>query len=621
MITIEFIVPYEGFRVTAEKAIDDYPNKDEVGFVVSDVPYSQLRNHRFTGDVIIARGLASSFMNNLFLGSNIVLELPMTGYDVLRAIYSGLQTYKVKKAAIIATENVIYGIKNSDIPFPVQVSTYAISDLSNINTIVTNAIDDGNDFIVGGDSVVPVCKKRGIPFSRINVGAESIRQVIDDAINICNHSRNERLRVERFKALIENVDEGIIACDDTKKITICNNYVNKLFHEIPHSLIGTMISDLCQELDEPPLDTLNDPETGKMISISDTGFAVSRIPVRVDGKFVSGVLVFQELANIHKIESEFRRNAKKTSFVAKYKFTNILGESPLLAKAKDMAENYSKYDANVLIVGETGTGKELFAQSIHNASSRSNKPFVAVNCAALPASLLESELFGYASGSFTGASKEGKMGLFEMAHTGTIFLDEISEMSLELQGRLLRVIEQREVLRIGHDKVIPIDIRIIAATNRNIQELIAQNKFRHDLFYRLDVLRLDLPPLRATKEDIPKLMEHYISYYDEKHKTVPHMLDPSIFPFLMGLSWPGNTRELRNLCERLSTVVRGSIIGISDVHSCCGDINSEKREKMQSAIEIEEALRQFQGNKTKASHSLGIDRATLYRRMKKYKIT
>ena len=620
MVTIEFIVPYDDFLETLENAIADYPNKNDVRFVISKIPFLQLKTHRFTGDVIIARGLASSFMNNLLLGSNIVLELPMTGYDVLRAIYSGLQEYDVKKVAIVATEKVIYGIKNSDIPFPVDVSTYVISDLSDINTVVTRAIEEGNDLVVGGDSVITLCKSRNIHYSRINVGKESIHQVIDEAVNIHKLNADERLRTERFKALIENVDEGIISCDGEKRITICNNFAQKIFHIAYQNPIGMPLADLCPELDYPPFDTLTNPETGKLITLSKTGFAVNRIPVRVDGKFVSGVLVIQKLSNIHKIESEFRSNAKRTSFVARYDFNNILGDSAKLRNAKQMAENYSKYDANVLIVGETGTGKELFAQSIHNASSRANKPFVAVNCAAIPPTLLESELFGYEGGSFTGASKEGKMGLFEMAHTGTVFLDEISEMSLELQGRLLRVIEQREVLRIGHDKVIPIDIRIIAATNRDPDELMSGNMFRRDLLYRLDVLRLNVPPLREIKDDIPKLMEHFIRLYDERHRTIQHMLDPSIFSFLKELEWPGNTRELRNLCERLSTVVQGSIIGIEDVQACFGGRVPSNTNHTSESVEIMEALKQFNGNKAKASKSLGIDRTTLYRRMKKYNL-
>ncbi len=620
MITVEIIVPYLEFSAVAERAFSDYPRKGEVNLILSEISHSQIRNHRFTGDIIIARGLSAFLLNNFIVGTNIILELPMTGYDILRAIYRGINRHDYGGVAIIAAENVIYGIKNSDIPFPVHVSTYSITGVSDIDEVVLEAVRNGASLIVGGDSVVPVCEKYGIDFERIDVGVETVRQVLDEAIRIFNLNREERARSERFKAVIENVDEGIISCDRDKRIVFNNKFVRNIFVSVGTPLEGMLLSELCPALDDPKLEDLSAPETGKIMLLANTDYVVSRIPVFVEGRFTSGIIVFQKLANIHKIESEFRSNTKRKSFVAKYDFNNILGSSPIISNAKSTANDYSKVDANVLIIGETGTGKELFAQSIHNASSRANNPFVAVNCAALPSSLLESELFGYAGGAFTGASKEGKMGLFEMAHTGTIFLDEISEMNMDLQGRLLRVIEQREIMRIGHDRVIPIDIRIIAATNKDIQKLVDNNEFRRDLFYRLNVLRLRIPSLKEMKSDIPMLMQHYLEYYDKKHKTVPHMLDSSIFDLLQHQSWPGNTRQLRNLCERLSTVVKRSIIGVEDILSYCDDNEKTMTHIDSELMELRSALESVGYNRGKAAEILKIDRSTLYRRMKKYKL-
>ncbi|HKM08575.1 MAG TPA: sigma 54-interacting transcriptional regulator, partial [Sphaerochaeta sp.] len=279
----------------------------------------------------------------------------------------------------------------------------------------------------------------------------------------------------------------------------------------------------------------------------------------------------------------------------------------------------------ILLVGETGTGKELFAQSIHRASTRLHGPFVAINCAALPESLLESELFGYVGGAFTGASKNGKMGLFELAHGGTLFLDEVSEMSPLLQGRLLRVIEEREIMRIGHDTVIPVDIRIIAATNRDIEEQVAQNKFRKDLFYRLDVLRLNIPPLRKRDKDSLVLMKHFLRQFDERNGKTLHMFDPQVLPIILNHPWDGNIRQLRNLCERISVVVTGTVVSPQDLLTCLGrgsecpqrlDIHEQQSE----CAQIAQTLKNTNNNKSEAARALGMDRSTLYRKLRLYGI-
>ncbi len=286
----------------------------------------------------------------------------------------------------------------------------------------------------------------------------------------------------------------------------------------------------------------------------------------------------------------------------------------------------------MLILGETGTGKELFAQSIHNESLRADKPFVAVNCAALPENLLESELFGYVEGAFTGARKGGKIGLFELAHSGTIFLDEISEMSPNLQARFLRVLQEKEVVRLGDDRIIPIDVRVIAATNRDLYKQVEEGNFREDLFYRLCVLRLDIPPLRQRKDDLYELVSYFL-YEKSKslNRKIKGISNESIAKIVL-YDWPGNVRQLENFLERCVVLCAGDVIDIDVIDEAIIGIptyinETENKEKEVQSVNkgvlrhienemIKNVLEETNGNKSLAAEKLGISVTTLWRRLK-----
>ena len=281
-------------------------------------------------------------------------------------------------------------------------------------------------------------------------------------------------------------------------------------------------------------------------------------------------------------------------------------------------------ESNILIRGETGTGKELFAQSIHNASQRKNRPFVAINCAALPDNILESELFGYVEGAFTGAAKGGKVGFFEIAHKGTLFLDEIGDISPKLQSRLLRVLQEREIIRLGSDTVIPIDVRIIAATNKDLYAEVQAGAFREDLYYRLDVLELKLPPVRQRKQDIPCLAEHFLNFEREKHACVLKGFTKGATQLLTSYDWPGNVRELRNFCERISILCKREYAEASDVLRALPSLSAgaspvplpspvQKNERE----ELQRILLLHQGNRKETARYLGIHPSTLWRKMKR----
>ena len=622
MFTIEFIAPYKNLVAAVETAFAEHPKREEIKHVVNFRGVPEIRRSTLVGDIFIARGLTASYLNQLWKDAT-VIELPMSGYDILRAMSEGVRLYGSKSIALIATANAIYGVNNFSTIFLPPVATYEIGPLDEVEPIIRKAVENGADLIIGGNSVTIKAKAMGLCAQRIEVGKESVRQAIDEAWRLWHSNIEERVRVQRLNALVEHVHEGIIAIDQDKKITICNQFAERLLNNQAQEIFDRPLAEIAPSLAEPDLLLLQQPGLGDYLEIQGNQVVVNRVPIIVDGKFQAGIITLQEVSQIQKIETRIRREAHQKGLVASYDFSQMLGESKAFLASKRLALSYANVNSSVMIVGETGTGKELFAQSIHRASQRASGPFVAINCAALPESLLESELFGYVGGAFTGASKNGKMGLFELAHTGTIFLDEISEMSLHLQGRLLRVIEEREIMRIGHDTVIPVDIRILAATNRNLETLVDQGLFRKDLFYRLDVLRLNIPPLRKRGEDVLLLTKHFLRQFDEANGKKRHMLDPEVLPILLNLPWEGNIRQLRNVCERLSVVMCETVITAKDILTCLGANDEGKREPdysdgLDEKEKLIAILKQTQNNKKEAARLLGIDRSTLYRKLQKY---
>lgn len=638
MFTIEFIVPYEKLVSVVQEAFAEHPKRNEIKFLVNQVGIDDVKQSNLSGDIFIARGLTASYLTRLRQNGSVV-ELPMSGYDILRAMTEGVTRFGAKRIAIIATANAVYGVDNFASSFLPAVRTYEIGPSDNLDTFIDRALSDGADLIIGGDFISTRAIERNIPAVRIETGKESVRQAIDEAWRLFHLNVEERTRVQRLNALVEHVHEGIVSVDSGKRITICNQYAQELIGIPLDEIIGKPLSDILPALDTPDFSTLGSPAIGDFIEINGTRTAVNRVPVVVNDVFAAGIVTFQKLSQIQKIETRIRREANRKGLVANYDFSMVIGTSAATRKTIELAKGFAKVQANILLVGETGTGKELFAQSIHKISPRMNGPFVAINCAALPESLLESELFGYVGGAFTGAAKEGKMGMFELAHGGTIFLDEISEMSLQLQGRLLRVIEEREIMRLGHDTVLPVDIRIIAATNRNLAQDVEENRFRKDLFYRLDVLRLDIPPLRHRREDIVPLARHFLAQADAENKSVVHTIDESAHALLQEHLWDGNVRQLRNICERLSVVVATQVVTAADVASCLGSATTRASSAagpgdastphtsraplttgsdMPARERIVEALACCDGNRTRTAKMLGMDRTTLYRHMLKH---
>lgn len=322
--------------------------------------------------------------------------------------------------------------------------------------------------------------------------------------------------------------------------------------------------------------------------------------------------------------------ASERQTYTRYTFAQIIGESPAIRLCIRQARQVAASHSTLLIYGETGTGKELFAQSIHNASPRCGGPFIAINCGAIPAGLIESHLFGYEAGAFTGARKEGQQGLFEQAHGGTLFLDEISEMELELQSRLLRVLQEREVVRLGGKRRIPVDVRVIASTNKDLWQMVALGKFRQDLFYRLNVVDLRIPPLRERIEDISLLARYFIEQFRSHFGTFVRDISPEAIRCLQNYSWPGNVRELQNCIERTMNLTTNEIIQVDDLpalirkssggagqQSAGAAVPLENATRRAEREMILQALEESGNNRRAAAGRLGISTVTLWRKMKR----
>ncbi len=307
-----------------------------------------------------------------------------------------------------------------------------------------------------------------------------------------------------------------------------------------------------------------------------------------------------------------------------YRFSSIIGKSPSMENVFKIVESIKDSSINVLIIGETGTGKELLANAIHYTSHRHYRPFVPVNCAAVPRELLEAEFFGYEKGAFTGAISR-RIGKFEEANTGTLFLDEIGELELPLQAKILRAIQEKEIERIGGSKKIKIDIRLIASTNRDLAKEVKSKNFRADLYYRLNVVQIKLPPLKERKSDIPLLVTHFTDKFSQRENKNVCSASPEVMKVFLNYSWPGNLRELENVIERAVVLTKRDVIGIKDIP---GEMKKEAKKKHINADELKplkeleletiiRAIHVFNGNKSKAAQALGITRKALYSCLKK----
>lgn len=499
----------------------------------------------------------------------------------------------------------------------------------------------GIQVVVGGLSLEKIAKEHGFKYIMTSSDGESINSAIDESLHLLKiiEERDEKTielekKYEMIGAILNSTSDGIISIDVDGMVKQINENAKKL---IKYTYLGNKLNSNILKYFKETL-SYGKKINGELIVIENKNLIININPIKVNKSIVGAVATLQNQSEIQDIEQKIRRNIASKGHVAEKTFDDIIGESPQIEEVKTLAKRYSVTDSTILITGETGTGKELFAQSIHNSSKRNNGPFVAINCASFPKSMLESELFGYVKGAFTGALNEGKPGLFELAHNGTIFLDEISEIPIEVQTKLLRVLQERKVMRIGDNKITPINVRIITASNRNLSDMLYNGEFRADFYYRICVLELNLPPLRSRKEDIPILINYFL-----KNKKLPcHRISGEAINILKQEAFYGNIRQLKNTIERVSIMSEEDIItkGVIlregnnktyssniaikydrkesyDAHNILTDIplNIDKCNHTERDY-IRTILCKTKGNREQASHILGISKTTLWRKIK-----
>lgn len=448
---------------------------------------------------------------------------------------------------------------------------------------------------------------------------------------------------EILQTIADNEYEGVIYVDAEGIVRFISQGYADFLNINRDAIVGRHVNDVIPQSMLVEVMRTGRPQFGDVWKINGQHVLVHRWPIIRDGKVVGclGKSIFKDelalardfIRKVKSLEDElaFYRDELEKERRAKYDLSQIIGRSDILVRLKEKVPRVAKTNSTVLITGESGTGKELLAHAIHNASPRKSRPFVRINCTSIPEDLLESELFGYEEGSFTGAKKGGKVGKFELAQGGTILLDEIGDMNRTMQAKLLRVLQEREIERIGGAKPIPVDVRVIASTNRNLEEMIRTNAFRQDLYYRLNVVLLFTPPLRNRKEDIPLLTDYLIGKLNEALGTGTKGVTEETLRLFGKYDWPGNVRELRNLLEQAINMSDADYLNPTDFPVILKRISSGLRlhtgvERFSSAIDEAEreiltaALTKAAHNKKEAAKLLNIHRSVLYRKLKKHSL-
>lgn len=542
-----------------------------------------------------------------------VVEIKMSLGDAVRAIEVARQYGS--RIMFVGFLNHVQDLDSLGPLLGLDIGQTIIRDRQDAEAQIKAAKAGGYDVIIGGAVQCEIAEKLAMPAVFLQVGLQSVYNAYNEAKALLEVVLEEERKTEEIRALLDNTGEGFVAIDRAGRITLVNQAAVRLLGCAREDLIGELVSAAL-----PGLANLNgvlmEHGSGKdeVITIGKRVLLYNKIPLRHNGETIGAMATLKDAKRLSEEEGKIRVKQHLSGLYAKYQFSDIIGASKVLAEAKRIAESYARVHSTVLITSESGTGKEMFTQSIHNASPRSEGPFVAVNCAALAPGILESELFGYAEGAFSGAKKGGKMGVFELAHGGTIFLDEVGEVSSVLQEKLLRVLQERCVMRLGDDKVIPVDVRVVAATNKDLVREVKEGRFREDLFFRLNVLRLAIPPLRERKEDILALAQAFLT----KHAVDrPLAVSPSVEALLQHYDWPGNIRELENLMERLSIISERGEIRERDLHAYFSEMEGLRAGKADEvkldADEVTRVLALVKGNKTKAAVMLGVHRSTLWR--------
>lgn len=562
-----------------------------------------------------------------------VVPIRISGFDLLSVIHEASE--HGSKVAVFTHEHKLKEVETITRLLRVELAQRVYRAPIDVAGDIRELMEQGFTTIIGSATINEIAERLGARALLI-YRTDAIHQAIELAEQLMEDRRRGLEKDNILRAILEFTSDGIIAINKEGVITAFNPAASSILKKRPQDVIKKEISQVI-----PNSQLLDVLETGKaqyneIQTVDGTTIVTNRIPIIVNNTIEGAVATFQDSTTVEQAERVLRRRLHPAEgLAAKTRFEDLVGTSPKFKESIVQAKRFSRTNFTITLIGESGAGKELFAQSIHNASTRRYKPFVAINCAALPEGLLESELFGYEEGAFTGARRGGKPGMFELAHGGTLFLDEVSELSLHLQARLLRVLQEHEIMRLGGKRVTPVDIRIIAATNKNLQELVELKRFRDDLYYRLNVLNLRLCPLRERKDDLFPLFLHFVELMDPVLGQHIRGLEAFVQGQLSRYDWPGNVRELQNFTYRFIVLANpndaGQVIreqmhrllengaalnGPEPQGESLPPLHADRRYRRWSDRDVPRLLEETRGNRSEAARRLGVSRTTLWRWMK-----
>ena len=571
MPQILIIAQGEGIAKYARELKQQIDNPDDVEIIIAHMEDAERIVKRYIGEieVVVARGTTADILRSADLPVSVV-EIPVSNAEIIDSIKKAKELAGDQAViAFFGLHNVINSIRSFLDFIDIQVKVYEIHSTEDTHAKIEQMKRDHIDVAIGGKRSCEWIVEAGMKAVLLESSLLSIRAAYEQAQGILRAMSIEKQRSQETQTIFNSVSEAIISVDADMKIVMSNYHADMIFALYGKKLSGMPVSRVFSSRDTETIrEVLKTGEEliGDILERQDHKYAVKMVPIIVDGAPSGVVVTLQEIQALQRIEATVRKGLAEKGNEARYTFSDIKGGSAALNDVVENARSFARLESNVLIIGETGTGKELFAQSIHNASSRRNYPFVAVNCGSIPANLMESELFGYESGAFTGAKKGGKAGFFELAHGGTIFLDEIVEMDQAGQVNLLRALQERQIRRVGGDSVIPVDVRVIAACNVNLFEMVQHNKFRKDLYYRLSVLVMKVPPLRERRGDISRLAAYFVAQYNRQFgKDI--VLSEAALRTLESFEWDGNIRQLKNFCERLTAIAEDQVLSSAYVNT------------------------------------------------------
>nr|WP_241016556.1 propionate catabolism operon regulatory protein PrpR [Paraburkholderia sp. Ac-20336] len=610
-------------------------------------------------DVVLSAG-----SNGAYLRENLsvpVVMVKVNGFDVLSAITRATATWPGARIGLVLHAAIAHELADLSPLLNADLRQRAYRSLDEVRLVVEQLAAEGCGVVIGAGMACDLAQQAGME-SVFLYSLAAVEEAFEQSVELARVSRQKEAKRVRLNTIVAHLRDGVAAFDEAGQLEAVNPAMLELLglrldtaKEAPLAGAGKPIPQDAGDLSSQVTRTLapllreilghDRPVDERIEQIGGRALIVNCVPIVEQGTRAGFVVTAQDALVAQRIDRSLRTNQRPKQLVARHRLDDLIGASAALERVRRLALAGAAHDATVLLSGESGTGKELVAQGIHNASPRRGNPFVAFNCAALPEGLIESELFGHEEGAFTGARRGGKPGLFEIAHTGTIFLDEIGEMPAALQSRLLRVLQEREVMKLGASRATPVDVRVIAATHRDLHALVEQGAFRADLYFRLNLLQIKLPPLRERRADIALLARHLLGrnalQYGLPAASLERVL-AFLAPLFANYAWPGNVRELENLLVRAAIYI-GSMAGNSAPDDASADWQavfpefgrlgpataSEAQQTsagvaadatapraMPTREEVLLALERSGGNRAAASRALGIGRTTLWRLLK-----